>query len=96
MKKPYEMLVILDAKLDEEKRNDIIEDVKRMLEEREGEITLEDKWNIKKFAYNIKKREEGYYVNFEFLIPPDKLKEVRHNLRLKREILRFLILKKEE
>ncbi len=96
MKRAYEMLIIFDAKLDEEKRNNSIEEVKKIIEEADGEITLEDKWGIKKFAYEIKKREEGFYVNFEYLIPPDKVKEVKDKLKLKKEVLRFLILKKEK
>jgi len=96
MKRAYEMLIILDPKLDEEKRNKSIEEVKKIIEGADGEITLEDNWGIKKLAYEIKKREEGYYVNFEFLIPPDQLNEIKDKLKLKKEVLRFLILRKEK
>ncbi len=95
MKKPYEMLMIIDPKLDKGKRESKVEDVKKVIEELGGEIESEDIWGVKKFAYEIKKREEGYYVNFDLLIPPEKIDEMKNKFKLTKEILRFLILKKE-
>jgi len=95
MKKPYEMLMIIDPKLEKEKRESKVEDVKKVIEELGGEIESEDIWGMKKFAYEIGKREEGYYVNFDLLIPSEKIDEIKNKFKLTKELLRFLILKKE-
>ena len=95
MKRLYELLVIIDPKIDNEKIETTIEAVKNLITEGKGEITEEEKWGVRKLAYEIKKREEGYYVYFEFSIEPDKIEEIKNKMRLTKEIMRFMILKKE-
>jgi len=95
MKKTYEMLMVIDPKIDEEKRDKSIELVKKIFTDAEGDIEEEDIWGMRKFAYEIKKRQEGYYMNFTFNILPETIADIRDKLKLTKEILRFIILKKE-
>ena len=95
MKRLYEMLVIIDQKLDNEKIETTIDTIKGFITENKGEISEEEKWGVRKLAYELKRREEGYYMYFEYSIEPDKIPEIKNKMRLKKEIMRFMILKKE-
>jgi small subunit ribosomal protein S6 len=50
---------------------------------------------LRTLAYKIKKIDKGRYVNFNIEASPDKLKPIDKVLKLKEEILKFVIFKKE-
>jgi|UniRef100_A0A7V3VVB3 small subunit ribosomal protein S6 len=50
----------------------------------------------KVLAYPVEKQNEGFYVNYEFKIAPNKIAEIREALKHRGNILRFMILLKEK
>jgi small subunit ribosomal protein S6 len=50
---------------------------------------------LRTLAYKIKKNEKGRYINYNIESSPEKLKPLEKLLRLKEEILKFVIFKKE-
>ena len=65
--KSYEILYIIDATTSDEKREEIISKVKAIVENNGGTAQEPEKWGVRKFAYPINYKNEGYYVlmNFE-------------------------------
>ena len=65
--KSYEILYIIDATTGDEKREEIISKVKALVEGNGGTAQEPEKWGVRKFAYPINYKTEGYYVlmNFE-------------------------------
>ena len=63
----YEMLYIIDKDLTDEAKEVVVDKVKKIIESKNGNILTLDKWGMKKFAYPINYKNEGYYVlvNFE-------------------------------
>ncbi len=89
--KRYELMLIVDTDLGEEKAKKRLAEIKTYLQEKEGELFFEDVWGTRKFAYPIKKREQGFYAVYCFHYLPSKVAELDTMLRLEREVLRHMI-----
>lgn len=67
--KAYELLYIIDAQVADEKREELISKINSTIENNGGKVTEADKWGIRKFAYPINYKNEGYYVLVNFEAP---------------------------
>lgn len=65
--KNYELMYIVDTAVSDEQRENIISKFKALVENNNGKIVSEEKMGVKKYAYPINFKTEGYYVllNFE-------------------------------
>ena len=62
----YESIIILDPDLSEDQRSPVLERVAELIRLEGGILVLIDDWGAKKLAYEIKKKERGHYVRFDF------------------------------
>ena len=62
----YEMLYILKSDLTDEVRDSVIAKFEKIVTTAGGEVEKIDKWGVKKLAYEINKKREGYYVLVNF------------------------------
>ena len=62
----YETIFILDSLLAPEEIDKIINRVKEMIETNGGKVITIDKWGKKRLAYEIQKKQYGFYVAIEF------------------------------
>ena len=91
----YEVTVVLNAELDEEARNELIERVSGWLKG-DGEAELQvNHWGHRHLAYPIKRHKDGYYVYFEAPIEQNRIADIERNMRYADEILRTLFVRKE-
>ena len=90
----YEVMFIINPTLEEEKQDATIERVKGIIEA-EGEIGKVDVWGMRKLAYPIEKKGEGYYVVVEFKASPDLPKELDRRLRISDDVMRHIIINKD-
>jgi small subunit ribosomal protein S6 len=91
----YEVIFILEAALEDEKKEAVIETVKGIIAA-DGEVTKVDVWGMKKLAYPIQKKNEGYYVVVEFKANPELPKELDRRLRIADAVIRHMIINKDE
>ncbi|MCR5034438.1 MAG: 30S ribosomal protein S6 [Clostridia bacterium] len=91
----YEVLFIIDPALEDEKKEATIEAVKEIIAS-EGEVGNVDVWGMRKLAYPIKKKSEGYYVVIEFKAEPTLPKELDRRLKISDNVMRHLIDNKDE
>ena len=91
----YEVLFIIDPALEDEKKEATIEAVKDIIAA-EGEVGNVDVWGMRKLAYPIKKKSEGYYVVIEFKAEPTLPKELDRRLKISDNVMRHLIDNKDE
>ncbi len=95
----YELTVILQADLDDEARDEIIARVMGWIPQPEGDDVPEpkvDQWGRRQLAYPINKLTEGYYVYVETPMDADGIVELERNMSYVDEILRFLVVRKEQ
>ena len=91
----YEVMFIIDAALEDAQKEATIETVKEIIAA-EGEVSNVDIWGVRKLAYPIQKKNEGYYVVVEFKAPADLPKELDRRLKISDNVIRHMIINKEE
>ena len=68
--RPYEVMVIFDAELDEETIRSAVARSIESIKSRGAEPGQTDCWGKRRFAYELKHRWEGYYVVFQAKAEP--------------------------
>ncbi len=92
VKRVYETTFIVNASLDDHQIDSVIEKVKDLITKNGGEIREFVKWGRKRFAYPIKKKNNGFYVVIEFSAPGDVIAKLERHYFLDENILRYLSL----
>ena len=88
----YELVYILKPGAGEEKRAQLLEKLRDIIEA-EGTIENVDEWGNRKLAYEIDKINEGYYVLVNFNSETEVINELNRNLKIADEVMRHLIVK---
>lgn len=91
----YEVMFIIEAALDQEKKEAAIEMVKEIITAG-GEVGKVNIWGTRKLAYPIQKKNEGFYAVIEFRANPDLPKELDRRLKISDSIIRHIIINKDE
>lgn len=86
--RPYEVMIILDAGLEEDAIRASIDRVTELVTSRGGTAGKADRWGKRRFAYELHHRWEGYYVLLELTAEPATLAELDRMLSLADEVIR--------
>jgi small subunit ribosomal protein S6 len=86
----YETIIILDPDLSTEKRKPVIKRVQDVIEQQDGYLVFIDDWGSRKLAYEIKKKERGYYVRFDFCGTAAVVDEMERFFRIDDRVLKFM------
>jgi len=62
----YETVVILDSLLPPKEIDDIVEHFSKVITENGGKVRNVDKWGKRRLAYEIQKKQYGFYYAIEF------------------------------
>lgn len=89
-KKVYETTFIVNASLDDQQIDSVIEKVKELILKHGGEVRELVKWGRKRFTYTIKKKNNGFYVVVEFTAPGDLIAKLERHYFLDENILRYI------
>jgi small subunit ribosomal protein S6 len=87
----YEIMYIIAAALDDEARDAVVETVEGIIANG-GEVVKTERIGMKKLAYPILKKNEGYYVLSTFNAPTDLPKELDRRLRIMDGVIRHMII----
>ena len=88
----YEIMLILPAESDEDAVGAVIDRISKILGERGGEVTKTDRWGRRRFAHELAKRNEGYYVVLETRAEPAAMAELDRVLGLADDVVRFKVM----
>ena len=89
----YELVVIINPEVVEEKFDATIDSVSQFITEKGGTISDVERWGKKRLAYPIEHFMEGSYVLTRFSLKPASSKELEANLQISEEVLRHLLVK---
>lgn len=92
----YEVMYILNAELDEEGIDAAVTRFEDVVKDGGGEIVKTERWGKRKLAYEVNDKIEGYYVLMYFKSPSSAAQELERILKINDDILRHLVIKKEE
>lgn len=90
----YEVLYILGAGLDDSVKEAQIEKYSALVTANGGEVVNVNKWGVKRFAYEIAGKTEGYYVQMTFTANPDLPQEMERQMKISDEVVRAMIVRK--
>jgi small subunit ribosomal protein S6 len=92
----YEILLMLDADLDEERHNEIISRARQLVEQGGGTWVGHDPWGRRKLAYEINKKTDGVYHLIQFDADPATLDELTRILKITDGVMRHLATRRIE
>ena len=92
----YELTVVLNVKLEDEERAAALEKVKGYITRFGGTVTNVDEWGKKRLAYEIQKMSEAFYYFIQFDAASTVPAEVERDVRIMDNVLRFLVVRKDE
>jgi small subunit ribosomal protein S6 len=89
----YELTYIINPVLEEDQFKETVDKVNKLIEENDGEIDEIDEWGVRKLAYEMDGKRNGYFVNIYFEAPASAIEVIERNMRISDEIMRYLTLK---
>lgn len=92
----YEELFIVRPDVPEEEIDQLIEQTKQVITGGGGTVEKADKWGIRRLAYRVEKRDEGFYVLLQFTSGPEVVKEVERRFRVTDLVMKFLTVRIDE
>ncbi len=91
----YEIMYIIRPNLLEEDRKKLIESLNDIFSSMDSEVTKVNEWGMRDLAYEIQDFKKGYYVVLDVKATEEARAEFDRIIRLKEEVIRYLIIKDE-
>ena len=86
----YETIVITDPDLSPEERDPVLQRVTDVITQGDGYLALTDEWGARKLAYEIKKKDRGYYIRFDFCGTGTVVNEMERFFRIDDRVLKYM------
>lgn len=90
----YEILYIVDASLSDEDKEKAIAAVTKLVTSCGATCEEPDKWGVRKYAYPINYKQEGFYVLMNFEANDAAPKAITSKLNINKDIVRHMIIAK--
>ena len=90
----YELLYIIDKDVQDEAREALIAKLNGVITDDGGNVESVEKWGMKKLAYPINFKNEGFYVLVNFSSAADIIAELERVMRITDGVIRFMVVKK--
>jgi small subunit ribosomal protein S6 len=92
----YEELFILRPETTEEEVDAYVELLSKEITSTGGTVDKTDKWGVRKLAYRVEKKAEGYYVLIQFTAGPKTVAEVERKMRVTDMVMKFITVRIDE
>ena len=92
----YEILLLLDPDLDDERQGEVVARARELVESGGGTWDLHDAWGRRKLAYEIDHKGEGSYHLLHFTSDAGTLDEVSRVLRIDDGVMRHMATRRIE
>jgi small subunit ribosomal protein S6 len=92
----YEILLLLDPELSEEKQGDVVGRTRELIEKGGGTWERHDVWGRRRLAYEIDHKTEGSYHLISFACLPETLDEVSRVLKIDDTVIRHMATRRPE
>ena len=92
----YELMYILDPKLDEDGSKALLVKIEELMSKQGVEIEKTESWGKRRLAYAIKGNWEGSYILSYLKAEPTAISEMERRLRVTEGVLRFITVRTDE
>lgn len=96
MKRKYEIMFILNVRIDDENKKNILDKIKQAIEKADGTVEKIDEMGRKRLAYPIQKQTDGNYYLINFEAEAKKIDGITRVCQLSELVLRNMIVEREE
>lgn len=90
----YELLYIISSDVAEEQREELIKKFASYVESKKGTVEGINKWGMKKFAYPIDYKTEGFYVLMNIVMDPEEVDAMAKLMNITEGIVRQMFVRK--
>jgi small subunit ribosomal protein S6 len=90
----YEVMLMLDPELPEERQNEILSRTRGLIEQRGGSWVGHEPWGRRKLAYEIDHKGEAHYHVLHFDADPATLEEVTRVLKITDGAMRHMAVRR--
>lgn len=91
----YELMYIIRPDLDDVGREALIEKFNESVKAGGGEVEATNKWGMRRLAYPIDFKKDGYYVLMTFTSGVELPSELERQMRISDGVMRFMVIKKD-
>lgn len=91
----YELALVVNAKIEDEAREAVVEKAKGYVARYGGTVTEVEEWGKKRLAYEVQKMREGFYYFIQFEADATCPAEVERHVRIMDNVLRYLVVRKD-
>ncbi len=91
---PYEIMLLLDSELADERQAEILTRIRGLVEQRGGSWQGQDDWGRRKLAYEIDHKGEAFYYLFQFDCDAATLEELTRILKITDGVLRHMAVRR--
>jgi small subunit ribosomal protein S6 len=93
----YEELFILRPDITEEDTEAYLEQIKTLITSSKGTVDKVEKWGVRKLAYRIEKKAEGFFVLIQFSTDTTTLvKEIERRMRVTDTVMKWITVRIDE
>ena len=90
----YEILFIVDASISDEEKEKVVVGVSELISKLGGKPGEPDKWGVRKYAYPVNYKNEGYYCLINFEAEDSAIAQMTNKLNINKHIVRHMIVAK--
>jgi len=90
----YEILLMLDPELPDERQTEIVTRTREAIEKDGGRWDNEEPWGRRRLAYEIDHKPEGVYLLLTFAAEPETLDEVSRVLKITDGVMRHMAVRR--
>ena len=84
----YELALVVNAKIEDEAREAVVEKAKGYVARYGGTVTEVEEWGKKRLAYEVQKMREGFYYFIQFEADATCPAEVERHVRIMDSVMR--------
>ena len=92
----YEHVFLMRQDLGPAQVDAVIDELKKVVEDKGGKVTKVEKWGLRPLAYKIGKNRKAHYVLFNLETPPEAVDELERIERISDDVIRFLTVRVDE
>ena len=92
----YESIYIINPEVEEQGIKELVEKFNTLIETEGGKVSETQEWGLKRLAYPIQKKEQGYYVLVNFEAKAESIVELERVYKITDSVMKFITIRKDE
>lgn len=86
----YETIFIVDPEVSDEQRDSIFERLTELISKYKGVLVVRDDWGMRKLAYEVRKRNRGFYVRLDYCGDGHLVDEIERSFRIDDKVIKYM------